>query len=121
MKNSYKFAFITTFLVALTNVHAQSAENSSAQSAAEQAATAGATSDAVSDIYDDSSDIRVRQAGTTTVKEFHQQGRVYRVEVAPKNTPAYILSDQDGNGNLNSSDTSIDSDVVVPEWTIGNW
>lgn len=66
-------------------------------------------------------EVRVRQAGTTTVKEYHQQGQTYKVEIEPKNTPAYILTDQDGNGSLNSSDTRIDNDLVVPEWTIGNW
>ncbi len=67
------------------------------------------------------SSVKIRQAGTTTVKEYQNQGVTYKVEVAPKDTPAYILADQDGNGNINNSDTSIDSDVVVPEWTIGNW
>ena len=66
-------------------------------------------------------DVRIRKAGSTTVTEYQAQGRTYKVEIAPENTPAYILSDQDGNGNLNSSDTRIDSDLVVPEWTIGNW
>lgn len=67
------------------------------------------------------SSVKVRQSGSTTVKEYQNQGTTYKVEVAPKDTPAYILSDQDGNGKINNSDTSIDSDVVVPEWTIGNW
>ncbi len=67
------------------------------------------------------SSIKVRQAGSTTVREYQNQGVTYKVEVAPEDTPAYILSDQDGDGNINNSDTGIDSDVVVPEWTIGNW
>jgi len=67
------------------------------------------------------SSVKVRQSGTTVVKEYQNQGTTYKVEVAPKDTPAYILSDQDGNGKINNSDTNIDSDVVVPEWTLGNW
>ena len=67
------------------------------------------------------SSVKIRQAGSTTVKEYQNQGVTYKVEVAPKDTPAYILSDQDGNGKINNSDTGIDSDVVVPEWTLGNW
>lgn len=121
MNKPYKYTFIATLLLASTHVCAQSAEDSSAQATGEQAAAAEAASDAGSEKYDSSSEIRVRQAGTTTVREFHQQGKVYKVEVAPKNTPAYILSDQDGDGNLNSSDTGIENDLVVPEWTIGNW
>jgi hypothetical protein len=118
MKNIYKYALTATLLVALSNVHAQSAEQVESEL---QPSTSDATPDLESDLNDSSSEIRVRQAGTTTVREFHGQGRVYRVEIEPKNTPAYILTDQDGDGNLKSSDTSIDSDVVVPEWTIGNW
>ena len=109
MKYPYKNTFFATLLSALllvfNSVYAQTAENT--------AATEAETDPTV--------EVRIRQAGTTTVKEFHQQGKVYKVEVAPKNTPAYILSDQDGNGSLNSSDTSIDSDLVLPEWTLGNW
>ena len=67
------------------------------------------------------SSVKIRQSGSTIVKEYQNQGTTYKVEVAPKDTPAYILSDQDGNGKINNSDTNIDSDVVVPEWTIGNW
>ena len=67
------------------------------------------------------SSVKIRQAGTTTVKEYLNQGVTYKVEVDPKDTPAYILSDQDGNGKISNSDTGIDSDVVVPEWTLGNW
>lgn len=123
MKNPYKYVLIATLLIGLNHVHAQSEESSPAQSTGEQAITGQQTAvgDATSDKKNNDSDIRVRQAGTTTVKEFHQQGKVYKVEIAPKNTPAYILSDQDGNGNLNSSDTRIDNDLVIPEWTIGNW
>ena len=66
-------------------------------------------------------EVKVRQAGNKTVKEFQERGRTYKVEVIPENTPAYILTDQDGSGELGSSNTNIDSGVVVPEWTIGSW
>ena len=111
-----KYTFIPAVIIVLFSasiaVYAQSTEDSSAQSTDETAQ---------SELQSSGSEIRVLQAGTTTVKEFHQQGKTYKVEIDPKNTPAYILSDQDGNGNLNSSDTSIDNDLVVPQWTIGNW
>ena len=96
-------------LMFLQTVHAQTEQTSETQAASVDA-------NQPADL-----DIRVRKAGSTTVKEYHAQGRTYKVEIAPENTPAYILSDQDGNGNINSSGTSIDSDLVVPEWTIGNW
>lgn len=123
MKSPEKYALIATLVFALSNAHAQSGENAQSQIPAEPdsgevqaSGTVNAADTGASD-----SDIRIRQAGTTTVKEFHQQGKIYKVEVKPKNTPAYILSDQDGNGDLNSSNTGIESDIVVPEWTIGNW
>ena len=110
-----KFTFITAVVAACfmasSSVHAQSSESSAGQNA-DQVSDSGSQGTVA---------IRILQAGTTTVKEYQQQGKTYKVEIAPKNTPAYILSDQDGNGNLNSSDTSIDHDLVLPEWTIGNW
>ena len=36
------------------------------------------------------SSVKIRQAGTTTVKEYLNQGVTYKVEVDPKDTPAYI-------------------------------
>ena len=116
MKYPYKNSFFASVFAVLFSVLLLAFNQVQAQS--EQGT---ADSDSVSDANSSASEIRIRQAGTTTVKEFHQQGKIYKVEVAPENTPAYILSDQDGNGSLNSSDTSIDNDLVVPEWTIGNW
>lgn len=66
-------------------------------------------------------EVKVRQAGDKTIKEYQERGRTYKVEVIPKNTPAYILSDQNRNGELGNSNNSVGSDVVVPEWKIGSW
>ena len=72
-------ALIAVCLMTIGSVQAQTTESSSDQNA-EQEIESGSQATA---------DVRIRQAGTTRVTEFQQQGKTYRVEIAPKNTPAY--------------------------------
>lgn len=65
-------------------------------------------------------EITIIQKEDATVEEYRIAGRLYMVKVTPVVGPPYYLTDQDGDGRLESRIDGL-TDPVVPQWVIFSW
>ncbi|HSH47528.1 MAG TPA: DUF2782 domain-containing protein [Halomonas sp.] len=58
-------------------------------------------------------EVTVRQESQRTVKEYRLNGRLYAIEIRPRQGAAYVLLDRNGNGNFERVSAG---KVPVPDW-----
>jgi uncharacterized protein DUF2782 len=63
-------------------------------------------------------EVRTRTEGDNTIQEYRVKGKVYMMRVQPKNGPAYILMDQQGDGTFTRHDNPLDTGNRVPQWVL---
>jgi hypothetical protein len=57
----------------------------------------------------------------TTVHEYRANGRLYMVKITPSSGSPYYMVDSDGDGNLETRQDDLASDIAVPGWVILKW
>lgn len=55
------------------------------------------------------------------IQEYRYNGRLYMIKVTPHKGYSYYLVDTNGDGNLDSHRTGLESNVLIPQWTILRW
>ncbi len=55
------------------------------------------------------------------IKEYRVNGQLYMIEIVPKKGPSYYLVDTDGDGLMESRYNRVETDVVIPRWTLFSW
>jgi hypothetical protein len=66
-------------------------------------------------------DVTIIQGGDKTISEYRIHGRLYMIKVTPKKGPPYYLVDTDGDGNLESRQSELSEDLLIPSWTLLKW
>lgn len=62
-----------------------------------------------------------RQIGRNTVEEFRVDTRLTGLRVKPDNGPAYYFEDRIGDGSMDESSDSLETDINMRKWRIGNF
>jgi hypothetical protein len=62
--------------------------------------------------------VTTRNEGENQVQEYRVRGKLYMMRVKPKNGPAYILMDHQGDGTFMKQDNTLDSGIRVPQWVL---
>ena len=67
-------------------------------------------------------DIRVHKEKNQTIEEYRLYGRLYMVKITPANGISYYLSDNDGDGHMETEHESpYGEDIAVPQKVIFSW
>ncbi len=67
-------------------------------------------------------DIREYEEGTQAITEYRRFGQLYMLKVKPKGLAPLYMIDQYGDGELNRRPAeSIEDDVNLPKWRLGNF
>jgi len=62
--------------------------------------------------------VTTRIDGDKTIQEYRVHGKLYMQKVTPRNGPAYILTDQRGDGTFSKQDNTLDNGNRVPQWVL---
>ena len=65
--------------------------------------------------------IIVRPAPSGQVEEYRMGGSLYMIKITPEKGNSYYLVDSDGDGSLETRRSQLDSDFVIPQWTLKRW
>ncbi len=66
-------------------------------------------------------DITIIRRGKETIQEFRKNGQLYMVKIIPAVGPAYLLIDQDGDGNMDVRESDLDKGIKINQWKILEW
>lgn len=66
-------------------------------------------------------DITIIRKKQETVTEYSINGNVYMVKITPDSGPAYYLIDNDGDGQLETRQSDLERDLMVPQWLLMSW
>jgi hypothetical protein len=64
--------------------------------------------------------VTTRREGDTVIEEFRIKGKLYQQRIKPPNGPAYVLTDEKGDGKFVRNDGP-DVKVSPPMWVILEW
>ncbi|MGK0296593.1 MAG: hypothetical protein ACI9XC_000182 [Gammaproteobacteria bacterium] len=64
--------------------------------------------------------VTIIQKDDSVVEEYRVNGNLYMVKITPSVGPAYFLTDQDGDGYLESRTDKLRS-KSVPQWILFSW
>ena len=64
--------------------------------------------------------VTTRREGETVIEEFRIKGKLYQQRIKPPNGPAYVLTDEKGDGKFVRNDGP-DVKVSPPMWVILEW
>lgn len=59
--------------------------------------------------------------GNQTIEEFHRGDRLRVMKIDPDEAPAYYLKDRRGDGRLDEGHDSMEEDVNLRKWRLGQW
>ncbi len=66
-------------------------------------------------------EVTIIQRGGEAIEEYRIANQLYMIKVTPAKGPAYYLVDTDGDGNLETRQRDLDSEVVTPQWVLFRW
>ncbi|HHJ13751.1 MAG TPA: DUF2782 domain-containing protein [Gammaproteobacteria bacterium] len=66
-------------------------------------------------------EVRIIEREDKTIEEYRVNGRLYMIKVTPRNAPPYYLVDSDGDGSLETRQTEIEPDLMIPSWVLFRW
>lgn len=55
------------------------------------------------------------------IEEYRIYGKLYMIKVIPKVGAAYYLVDNDGDGNLETRQNSLEPNILIPMWILFKW
>lgn len=65
-------------------------------------------------------DITIREEGDQMIYEYRVKGQLYMIKIQPQFGPPYYLLDTNGDGTLDTRDTS-PTDINIPQWLLFTW
>ena len=65
--------------------------------------------------------IIVRPVSSGHVEEYRSGGQLYMIKITPEKGRSYYLVDSDGDGRLETRRSELESDFVIPHWTLKRW
>lgn len=66
-------------------------------------------------------EIIIRDEKEKRIEEYRVGGRIVMLKVTPKKGVVYYLVDTDGDGLLDTRESELPSDVLVPQWKVFQW
>lgn len=66
-------------------------------------------------------EVTIIQRGGEAIEEYRIANQLYMIKVTPAKGPPYYLVDTDGDGNLETRQRDLDSEVVPPQWVLFRW
>ncbi len=66
-------------------------------------------------------EVNIIQRNDKTIEEYRVNGQLYMIKVTPKGAPPYYLIDTDGDGSLETRQTEIEPDLLIPSWVLFRW
>jgi hypothetical protein len=66
-------------------------------------------------------EVKIIKREDAVTYEYRLNNQLYMVRVVPRKGPPYYLMDTDGDGSLESRYTTLEPNLVVPNWMIYRW
>jgi hypothetical protein len=68
-------------------------------------------------------EVNIIQREDKTIEEYRLNGRLYKIKVTPRNAPPYFLVDRDGDGSFETRrmESSLEPDLMIPNWVLFRW
>ena len=66
-------------------------------------------------------EVRITPKNDSQIKEYRINGALYMIEVTPAKGPPYYLVDVDGDGVMETRRDNVESDILIPRWTLLRW
>ncbi len=66
-------------------------------------------------------EVNIIQRDDKTIEEYRINGQLYMIKVTPSDAPPYYLVDTDGDGSLDSRQSEIEPDLLIPSWVLFRW
>mgnify|MGYP006171995681 CR=1 FL=1 len=66
-------------------------------------------------------EVTIIQKDDSVVEEYRVNGALYMVKVTPSVGPVYYLTDQDGDGKLESRSNKLGSNSSAAQWILFSW
>ena len=83
------------------------------------AASAQETADAEAQAQ--GAEIISERLGNQSIEEYRISDRLRKMKIDPDDGPAYYLKDRSGDGRLDDSHDSMEDDVNLRKWRLGQW
>ncbi len=56
-----------------------------------------------------------------TVEEYRANGHLYAIKITPAKGKPYYLVDSDGDGELETRENDLQSNLLIPSWVLIRW
>ncbi len=66
-------------------------------------------------------DVRIYREDKKTIYEYRVNGELYFVKVVPEIGPTYYLTDEDGDGVIDTSSQGPESGMKIHQWKLFSW
>ncbi|MEE9344895.1 MAG: DUF2782 domain-containing protein [Methylococcales bacterium] len=66
-------------------------------------------------------DVRIYREDKKTIYEYRVNGELYFVKVIPEIGPTYYLTDEDGDGVIDTSTQGPESGLKIHQWKLFSW
>ena len=66
-------------------------------------------------------DVRIYREDKKTIYEYRINGELYFVKIVPEIGPTYYLTDEDGDGVIDTSDQGPESGMKIHQWKLFSW